>query len=434
VEIRARQASIGRDPDCDLALADDATVSRRHALLQWEAGRWMLRDLGSKNGTRLLPGGDPVEGQGRPIVPGQSFLVGSASIELGAITPVARESVDQLRIVREESELVFELATQRAAVSHARAAFRAEEAAACQRALHVKVVANAAGAADTDDTHVARACREFARLLMPPSISDELAVSQAPLSLLLDPALLDYPWEMLPCGGDALGLLRPVSRMVLLRDAPRRAGRLGRRLLIVANPTGDLATLHEAAEDLLHTLAQHYGLWQTRFLAGKRATRAQVLAALDAADALVYLGHAHHRTADSAPGGWQLADGPLTAEHFAALGAVPALVLACACASARTDPAGTETLRFSVENTGVAETLLLSGVQQFFGTLWPVSAVSGTAFAAVLLDTLLEGQAAGAAMLHARRTLRGRAAQGLLDYGAYVHYGRPDWQFPGASE
>ena len=41
---------IGRSPDCDVFL-DDVTVSRRHAELLAEGGRYTIRDLGSLNGT-----------------------------------------------------------------------------------------------------------------------------------------------------------------------------------------------------------------------------------------------------------------------------------------------------------------------------------------------------------------------------------------------
>jgi len=41
---------VGRDPDCDLVI-DHPSVSRRHAELYRDGGRWHLRDLGSKNGS-----------------------------------------------------------------------------------------------------------------------------------------------------------------------------------------------------------------------------------------------------------------------------------------------------------------------------------------------------------------------------------------------
>ncbi len=45
-----RPLLIGRGRSCDLVLRDE-TVSRRHAELAREGGRWLLRDLGSTNGT-----------------------------------------------------------------------------------------------------------------------------------------------------------------------------------------------------------------------------------------------------------------------------------------------------------------------------------------------------------------------------------------------
>jgi hypothetical protein len=41
---------VGRSSSCQIVLGDD-TVSRRHAELRFDDGRWMLRDLGSSNGT-----------------------------------------------------------------------------------------------------------------------------------------------------------------------------------------------------------------------------------------------------------------------------------------------------------------------------------------------------------------------------------------------
>jgi FHA domain-containing protein len=44
--------TVGRHPDCDVIL-DDITVSRRHALLLFRDGAWILRDLKSLNGTAV---------------------------------------------------------------------------------------------------------------------------------------------------------------------------------------------------------------------------------------------------------------------------------------------------------------------------------------------------------------------------------------------
>jgi hypothetical protein len=47
---QGERTTIGRSPDCDIFL-DDVTVSRKHAELLQEDGRFTINDLGSLNGT-----------------------------------------------------------------------------------------------------------------------------------------------------------------------------------------------------------------------------------------------------------------------------------------------------------------------------------------------------------------------------------------------
>jgi len=44
------QTTLGRVPDCDIQL-DDFTVSRQHAVVVRQGSAWLIRDLGSLNGT-----------------------------------------------------------------------------------------------------------------------------------------------------------------------------------------------------------------------------------------------------------------------------------------------------------------------------------------------------------------------------------------------
>jgi len=63
-ELEQARLLIGRSSGCQLVLGDD-TVSRRHAELFIEDGRWLLRDLDSSNGT-WLNGRRIVEAEVRP--------------------------------------------------------------------------------------------------------------------------------------------------------------------------------------------------------------------------------------------------------------------------------------------------------------------------------------------------------------------------------
>jgi CHAT domain-containing protein len=105
-------------------------------------------------------------------------------------------------------------------------------------------------------------------------------------------------------------------------------------------------------------------------------------------------------------------------------------VVASACESARETLTG-KGFTISPEEAGTATALLLSGVEQYVGTLWPVPAVSGATFGAVYLNGLLGGAASGSAMLLARRHLRESLHAPLHVPLGYVLYGNPHWRLRG---
>jgi hypothetical protein len=74
------RVTLGRGPSCDCLLPDDS-VSRRHAELWQEAGHWYIRDLGSRNGTRVngMRVLEPVE-----VRPGDRLALGDATYRLSS--------------------------------------------------------------------------------------------------------------------------------------------------------------------------------------------------------------------------------------------------------------------------------------------------------------------------------------------------------------
>ncbi|HEX5782121.1 MAG TPA: DUF1707 and FHA domain-containing protein [Solirubrobacteraceae bacterium] len=76
-ELRAASLLIGRSSACQLVLADD-TVSRRHAELRVEDGCWVLRDVGSSNGT-WVNGRRVIEAEVRP---GDVVQLGASALRL----------------------------------------------------------------------------------------------------------------------------------------------------------------------------------------------------------------------------------------------------------------------------------------------------------------------------------------------------------------
>lgn len=87
---------IGRDPTCDVQIADD-TVSRRHASLEVRGRRVLLRDLGSRNGTRI--NGEAISREERDLAEGDRIDVGSFSLTVTLEPATARDVPVEDRIV-----------------------------------------------------------------------------------------------------------------------------------------------------------------------------------------------------------------------------------------------------------------------------------------------------------------------------------------------
>lgn len=71
--------TLGRSRECDCVFAEPS-VSRRHAELRREGTRWVLRDLGSRNGTRVNGARLLDEAE---VCPGDRVSFGDARFRLG---------------------------------------------------------------------------------------------------------------------------------------------------------------------------------------------------------------------------------------------------------------------------------------------------------------------------------------------------------------
>jgi len=70
----AERVSIGRSPDATIALLEDSSVSRLHAMIEWVETHWTVVDDGlSRNGTFV--NGERITGR-RPLHPGDKIRIG----------------------------------------------------------------------------------------------------------------------------------------------------------------------------------------------------------------------------------------------------------------------------------------------------------------------------------------------------------------------
>lgn len=82
---------LGRDAEADIVL-DDITVSRRHAEVVWMDRHWLLRDLGSTNGTLL--NGREVGWLGKQLRPHDILQVGHAKLVVAQVHPSRQSTGD----------------------------------------------------------------------------------------------------------------------------------------------------------------------------------------------------------------------------------------------------------------------------------------------------------------------------------------------------
>jgi pSer/pThr/pTyr-binding forkhead associated (FHA) protein len=113
VVVDGARYSIGKSRNADLSLPGDTSVSRLHAMLEEVSGTWLVRDLGSRNGTfvngeRVL--GDRVLHDGDELLVGRTRVVYRNPNERRAPDDATTEgTVSSPALTRREREVLLEL-------------------------------------------------------------------------------------------------------------------------------------------------------------------------------------------------------------------------------------------------------------------------------------------------------------------------------------
>lgn len=268
-------------------------------------------------------------------------------------------------------------------------------------------------------------------------IRQRLATKDAQILLLrLDENTAGIPWELLDDGTGLFALTRRMGRQLELvgqvRQPPSRPvdsrGRL--RVLLVANPTGDLPAIEEESRRILSALYALPGVEiQVKAFFGAEVRRRYVMAALNERyDVFHFAGHAYYHPQMPAESGLVLAGGDvLTADMMWSLAEPPALVFFNGCETAATPAdrvAGGGRLSSELP-LGSISALLRAGTRNFVGTQWPVEDVAAAEVAIACYAELARGESVGEALRRAR--LRTIEALGFahLSWASYVLYGSP---------
>lgn len=253
--------------------------------------------------------------------------------------------------------------------------------------------------------------------IMPPSVKPLLRRGEGYLTLRIDESLQHLPWELMHTGERFLthqyALSREVMRQGILAPRPMRTPETPVRVLVVADPRGDLPI--SAREGMLMR-----ELFATRpdvrlSYKGSPIPRSFLRENLREHDVLHFAGHAEWGDEGC---GWLLDDGrfePEDVERLVGGRPMPVLIFANACASGQAGRAsGADEM---------ASALISAGARNVIGTMWDIPDSIGILFADALYSHLLRGCSIGEAMRHARLELSEQFGHGTMLWGSYVLYG-----------
>jgi hypothetical protein len=265
-------------------------------------------------------------------------------------------------------------------------------------------------------------------------IGRSLQKATAHLVVIHDQQSSTIPWEAFYFKDRCPALELGVSRLYRIANRDRVAGQpilppdATLRMLVVENPTGDLAGAQNEGEQLTELFKANRGEVVT--LKGADASRANVLTELGSGtyDLLHYAGHADFVELKPEASGLILKDGRLTAADLIEVGKVPQMIFLNACESGRIRGGpnggaaeGAGAPRFAGQ-VSLAESFLLNGIANFIGTYWPVNDAAALKFAGTFYGGLLSGKSLSSAMREARQATKTVSQR---DWANYIHFGDP---------
>ena len=272
--------------------------------------------------------------------------------------------------------------------------------------------------ADTDPAPFEAHGRLLFDVMFPEVI--KAAIRLAPpgeLTITADPSAPAVPWPLLHDGRSFLGLRWAMGELVASATStpwqrrPRSdADASSERLLVVADPAGDLPAARYEGERLIRELVEGPDSWACDLRTGHLRC-ADFLRILNGFRMVHFAGHGDAGD-DQGPGGWRFGDRRLGEADLGVLagGEGPSLVFANACRSS------------SDALVALQSAMLAAGVRHFIGTLVDLPDLPGADFAVRFYAALRTGSSVGSA-LRAARQAAFDAGQSV--WGAYRLIGDP---------
>ena len=267
------------------------------------------------------------------------------------------------------------------------------------------------------------------------NVKEKLRHTDAKILILsIDDQLVHIPWELLYDSQQFLCLQFDMGRVVKTHQVfptnPNRTLISPLKMLILADPTGDLKGAYSEGIKIRDYMDQLRSYVNVNILSDHVSAEA-LKGKLRNYDLIHFAGHADYQRKSPDQSGWRLSDSRLTTKDIARMTgttAMPAMIFANACQSARTDQ---WILKESFQNDifGLANAFLLSGVKHYIGTFWEIIDEQSSRFALEFYKYLLSEISIGRAVRRARKQLVELYGEKSVVWASYVLYGDPSFDY-----
>ena len=267
-------------------------------------------------------------------------------------------------------------------------------------------------------------------ILLTRQIKNQLSsLGSVNLILSLDQRLITIPWELLFDGKDFLCLKFNLSRSIQMQNPEimpeYRSIQAKPRMLVLANPTGDLKSAYQE------------GVYIKNYLVKKDKIKVDFKSQdidsnylrqnLREYDIVHFAGHCEYDTANSGDSAWVLSDGEFSAREFLALGqsiSFPSIIFANACQSAHS---ANSLLDSQTQSNvfGFAQAFLFAGVRHYLGSFWRIEDDFSWEFAEEFYNQLVNSKPIAEAVRLARLRLFRKYGISAVAWAGYVLYGDP---------
>lgn len=271
--------------------------------------------------------------------------------------------------------------------------------------------------------------------LLSRSIKEKLKNSPSlELTLSLDEELIQIPWELIFDGADFLCLKFSIGRLVRSKGeltGPRYRNLSDEvKMLILANPTGDLKSAYSEGLNIKNQFAHKSQKVHLDFKSTS-IDKAYVKKNICDYDIVHFAGHCEFDKKNAQAGGWMFSDGAFRVEEILKMGQssdLPALVFSNACHSAELSP-GLINAQYQEANFSMASAFLFAGVRHYIGSIRKIEDTASLEFARSFYTRLLSGASVGESLRIAKLKLIKEYGLISLHWVNYLLYGDPGFVF-----